>query len=90
MFRRNMVYSDSHPGAVSRQAPDCEFRPTGWFRAGNRINRYIILVINVGQSPLFCVCVFMAEYGKTGQVGDVKALLVNEGQGNNVIDRIVD
>ena len=25
-----------------------------------------------------------------GQVGDVKALLVNEGQGNNVIDRIVD
>ena len=28
--------------------------------------------------------------GKTGQVGDVKALLVNEGQGNNVINRIVD
>ena len=28
--------------------------------------------------------------GKTGQVGDVKPLLVNEGQGNNVINRIVD
>ena len=26
----------------------------------------------------------------TGQVGDVKALLVNEGQGNNVYNRIVD
>ena len=28
--------------------------------------------------------------GKTGQVGDVKPLLVNEGQGINVINRIVD
>ncbi len=28
--------------------------------------------------------------GKTGQVGDVKPLLVNEGQGNNVINWIVD
>ena len=27
---------------------------------------------------------------KTGQVGDVKPLFVNEGQGNNVIHRIVD
>ena len=28
--------------------------------------------------------------GQTGQVGDVKALLVNGGQVSNVIDRIVD